>query len=83
MNCLTYLLDLWRKGERFQILYNSDHVIGYNETDFYDYGNYDYKNAPIFEPIEICHTNKTIEIIFKLNELDSKTLEEYYEVKNN
>lgn len=78
MNCLTYLLDLWRKGERFKILYNGDHLIGYNETDFFDYGNHDYRDSTPFSPIKNWHTKETIVKIFELTELDEKTLEEYY-----
>lgn len=78
MNCLTYLLDLWRKGERFKILYNGDHAIGYNETDFFDYGNHSYENSTTFSPIEKWHNDETLVKIFKLDKVNQKTIEEYY-----
>lgn len=79
MNCLTYLLDLWRKGEKFKILYNGDHAIGYNAVDFFDYGNHDYSDSTTFSPLEIWHDKETTVKIFKLDKLNKKSLEEYYE----
>lgn len=83
MNCLTYLLDLWRKGERFEIRYSGDHCLGVNEYMIYDLGNCEYESSSPFLPLEKCHTKEIISKIFELNELNAKTLEEYYEVKNN
>lgn len=78
MNCFIYFLDLWWKGERFKIFYNGDYVIGYNEIDFFDYGNYDYINLIIFLFIENWYIKEIIVKIFELNELDIKIVEEYY-----
>ena len=84
MSCLTYLLDLWRRGHRFKIYYDGHHCIGVNETKLFDFGNFlkqDFlnENKINFIPIEKCHTKEIIIKIFELNETDTNTLYEYFE----
>jgi len=81
MNCLTYLLDLWRKGERFKILYSGDHCIGYNSEDYFDFGNYTYKKSETFISLEKCHSKETVIKIFDLLQKDIETINEYYTYK--
>lgn len=83
MNCLTYLLDLWRRGHKFQILYDSNHCVGVNKKKIFDFGDFLKKDFLSGEKInyqrlEHSHSKETVVKIFKLNELDAKTLEEYY-----
>lgn len=78
MNCLTYLLDLWRQGQRFKIVYNGQHVIGINEYIIYDLENSFIENNSPYLPLEKCHSKETIIKIFDLVEKDIKTLKQYY-----
>jgi hypothetical protein len=79
MNCLTYLLDLWDKGHRFSILYNSDHCIGVNKSETFDLGNCIHKNLlKNLKPIKEVHSKDTIKYIFNLSEVESEILDSYY-----
>ena len=84
MNCLTYLLDLYERGHRFVIYYDSNHCYGVNEYKLFDYGNGFKKELVLgggrnYTTLESAHKKETVRKIFKLTEKQYKTLEEYYE----
>lgn len=83
INCLTYLLNIWQKGQRFIILYNGDHTIGDDKGLIFDF---DYKqrgDINKYIPLEKCHEKETIKKIFNLDENYSKIIDEYFAyVKN-
>ena len=75
MNCLKYLLQLKLKKYKFDIFYNSNHCIGVNDLNIFDYqgmfkteikeksnlvGNY--------LLIEEYHDKKTLKKLFDLTE---------------
>jgi hypothetical protein len=85
MNCLTHLLDLWEKGNRFKIYYDGNHYCGVNEEELFDLNGTFKKcilsgNAGRYLPIEHYHNAEVTKHIFGLNKRYSKVLEEYYEV---
>ena len=75
MNCLTYLLNLWRDGNRFTIFYDGNHC--WNEN--FDLGNSE--RSDNFDAIENYHNKEIIIKIFNLNKTDAKTLTEYFEFR--
>lgn len=75
LNCLTYLLNLWARGERFKILYNSDHCISDKGHDF---KNTEVGDLSRYIPLEKTHNLETVIKIFELDERFSNLLEEYY-----
>ena len=88
-NCLTYLLDLWKSGHRFKLLYNGSHCVSANEKRIFELGNefkkdlmrgFSARGSNEYTPIELWHSKETIKKIFNLNEEDYKSLEEYYEL---
>ena len=75
MNCLTYLLTLWREGNRFTIFYDGNHCW----SEIFDLGNCE--RSDNFDAIENYHNKETIIKIFNLNKTDAKTLTEYFEFR--
>ena len=90
INCLLYLLDLWKRGHRFVILTNEDHYIGVNNKKIFELGDsfkkdlingYSLRGADSFIPIEIGGKER-IKRIFNLDEEQYKILENYFENTN-
>lgn len=75
VNCLTYLLDLWRKGNRFTIFYDGNHCW----SESFDLGNC--KKKDVYYTLEHFHSKDVVINSFELNLEDSKTLNEYYEFR--
>lgn len=89
MNCLTFLLSLWREGHRFTIITNENHYVGVNDKKIFELGNefkkdlqlgYSLHGGDRYLPIDFGALERTIKI-FSLNETDQKTLTEYFEFR--
>jgi hypothetical protein len=73
--CLTYLLNVWRQGDRFTIFYDGNHCW----SEKFDLGNCG--RSDNFDAIETYHNKETVIKIFNLNKTDAKTLTEYFEFR--
>ncbi len=87
MNCLTYLLNLWKEGHRFTIFYDGNHCCGINEKKLFDLNNTFKKDFLLgfgarYEKIENCHKKETIKKIFDLNLEQQQIIDDYY-ARNN
>jgi len=78
MNCLTYLLNLWSRGERFNIFYNGNHVYALQNGLIFDFDYRQRGDESRYLPLEESHNLETVIKIFELDERFSNLLEEYY-----
>lgn len=84
-NCLIYLLDLWRRGHRFEIFYNSHHCIGMDSYNLFDFNNQlkdEIREGSVllknYLLIEKCHDKETVGKIFNLSKEQFEILTKYY-----
>ena len=81
MDCLRYLLNLWARGEKFKIYYDSNHCFGLQNGLVFDFNYRQRGDESRYLPLEESHNLKTVVKIFELDEGFSNLLEEYYKWK--
>jgi len=87
-NCLEYLLNLYDKGIKLTILYNSNHCIGVTKNGIYERSTNQFKNelldgelqsSPLkYLNMKAHYSYEQIQSTFELNEHYTQILKKYY-----
>lgn len=77
MDCLRYLLNLFRRGEKIVILYDGNHCIGKQGDLIFDYDHNQRGDETKYLPLKDWHSKETIKKIFKLDKKYSEIIDQY------